>query len=88
MTEQQPTKRTAAEIEADLERARKELTESVDALAARVDPRRQIAALKAKGKGFASDVKSGKPAALAIVGGTAAAIATVTTLVIVRSKKS
>lgn len=84
---QEPTKRTAAEIEADLERTRRELTEAVDAVAARVDPRRQIAKAKAKGKSFASDVKAAKPAALAIIGGTAAAIATVATLAVVRKRK-
>lgn len=87
MTEQQP-KRTAAEIEAELVRTRKELTEAVDALAARVDPRRPIAEAKAKGKAFVNDLKAGKPAALAFVGGTAAALGVVTTLLIVRSRRS
>lgn len=87
MTEQQPAKRTAAEIEAELERTRAELTRAVDALADRVDPRRPIAEVKNKGKAFAADLKAKKPAAIATVTGATAAVGAVVALLIVRSRK-
>lgn len=96
MTEQ-PKKRTAAEIEADLQRTREELTRTVDELSSRVDPRRQVeeirkqarekfADVSAQSKSFADDVKAKDPKALGILGAAAAALA-VAGIVIVRRKK-
>lgn len=73
-------KRTADEIEADLEAKRLELTRSVDALVDRVDPRTQVS-------GFVNDVKSGEPRAVSIVGGVAAAIVGVIGVTILRRSR-
>lgn len=50
-----PAKRTAAEIQADLERTRAELSRTVDELADRVDPRAHVNAAKERVAELASD---------------------------------
>ena len=98
MSDEQPKKRTAAEIEADLQRTREELTRAVDELSARVDPRRQVEEIRnkarakfssasAEGKSFADDLKAGKPKAIAVVGAAAAVVLAVGAAVVVRKKK-
>lgn len=98
MTEEEPKKRTAAEIEADLQRTRDELTRAVDELSARVDPRRQVEEIRNKarakfssasseGKSFAEDVKAGNPKAIAVLGAAAAAVLAVGVVIAVRKKK-
>lgn len=98
MSEQEPKKRTAAEIEADLERTREELTRAVDDLSARVDPRRQIEEIRRKArakfsggsgedKSFAESVKTGEPKAIAVLGAAAAVVLAVGAAVVVRKKK-
>lgn len=77
---EQTRKRTSAEIEADLDARRLELTESVDALVDRIDPRTHVA-------GFVDDVKSGEPRALSIIGGITAAVAGVAGLIILRRNR-
>ncbi|MFH5821797.1 DUF3618 domain-containing protein [Georgenia sp. AZ-5] len=71
-------KRSAEEIEADIARARLELTSTVDELSDRLDPRAQLDAARsaatAKAQTFAGDVKKGEPKAVAIVGGALAFI--------------
>lgn len=95
---EQPKKRTAAEIEADLQRTREELTRTVDELSSRVDPRRQVEEIRnqarakfadasAQGKSFAEDVKAKDPKALGILGAVAAVAVAVAGAVIVRRKK-
>lgn len=54
MSDQQP--RTAAEIKADNERVRAEMSATVDQLADRVDPRAHVAAAKERASGAASEV--------------------------------
>ncbi|MDD9207066.1 DUF3618 domain-containing protein [Georgenia sp. 10Sc9-8] len=79
-------KRTPEEIEADLARTRLELTTTVDELSERLDPRRQVEALKTeatatlnevtdRAKAFTERVKSGDTTALGILGGSVAAVA-------------
>lgn len=98
MSEEEPKKRTAAEIEADLERTRAELTQAVDELSARVDPRRQVEEIRnqarakfenasEQGKTFAADVKAGNPKAIAVLGAAAAAVLAVGAAVVARKKK-
>lgn len=70
-------KRTAAEIEADLRRAREELTRTVDEISGRVDPRKQAQEAADRGKQFLEDVKAGEPQAVKIAAGVAAVIITV-----------
>ena len=85
-------KRSVAEIKADLERERAAISQTVDDLADRVDPRAQAAAAaqratdvaaetveiaKEKATDFVDDVKSGQPRALAIIGGAVAAVAAI-----------
>ncbi|WP_022917009.1 DUF3618 domain-containing protein [Ruania albidiflava] len=95
---ERPKKRTVAEIEADLQRTREELTRTVDQLSDRVDPRRQVEEIRnqarqkfadvtAQGKSFADDVKAKDPKALGILGAVAAVAAAITTAAIVRRKK-
>lgn len=90
-------KRTAAEIEADLDRTRALLTETVDELSERLDPRKQVQDLKDQAKAmtegatkqaktFVDDVKSGDSKALSIVGGAAAAIAAIVGISVLRRK--
>lgn len=97
MTEQ-PKKRTVAEIEADLQRTREELTRTVDELSGRVDPRRQVEEIRnqarakfssasAQGKSFVDDVKAKDPKALGVLGAVAGVVAAITTAAIVRRKK-
>lgn len=73
-------KRTAAEIEADLEAKRAELTQSVDALVDRIDPRTHVS-------GFVDDIKSGEPRAVSIVGGVAAGVVGLLGLAILRRNR-
>lgn len=73
-------KRTAKEIEADLETKRAELTQNVDALMDRIDPRTHVA-------GFVKDVKEGETKAVSIVGGVAAAIAGIVGVIILRRSR-
>lgn len=54
--EDEPRKRTVAEIEADNARARAELSRTVDELADRVDPRAHVAAAKDRASEAASEV--------------------------------
>lgn len=84
---EQPRKRTAAEIEADLRRSREELTRTVDELSDRVDPRRQAQAAADKGRAFVEDVKAGEPRAVQIAGGVLAAVAGVVGLAILRRNR-
>lgn len=86
MTEQ-PRKRTAAEIEADLKRSREELTRTVDEITDRVDPRRQAQVAADKGRAFVEEVKAGEPRAVQIVGGALAAVAGVVGLAILRRNR-
>ncbi|ACQ81755.1 hypothetical protein Bcav_3513 [Beutenbergia cavernae DSM 12333] len=76
-----PPKRSAAEIEADLQRTREDLTRTVDELAGRVDPREQVSRATEKAtsavSGFVDDVRAGQPRALAILGGIVAAVGAV-----------
>lgn len=69
-------KRSAEEIEADIARARLELTSTVEELSDRLDPRAQVDAVRtaatAKAQTFAGDVKKGEPKAVAIAGGVVA----------------
>ena len=77
---------------ADLGRERAAISQTVDDLADRVDPRAQAAAAaqratdvaaetveiaKEKATDFVDDVKSGQPRALAIIGGAVAAVAAI-----------
>ena len=98
MSEEAPKKRTAAEIEADLQRTREELTQAVDQLSARVDPRRQVEEIRnqarakfadasAQGKSFAEDVKAGNPKAIATLGAAAAAVLAIGAIIVARKKK-
>ncbi|WP_147918801.1 DUF3618 domain-containing protein [Ruania zhangjianzhongii] len=98
MSEEAPKKRTAAEIEADLNRTREELTRAVDELSARVDPRRQVEEIRnqarakfekasTQGKSFAEDVKAGNPKAIAVVGAAVAVVVAVGAAVVSRKKK-
>ena len=73
-------KRTAKEIEADLNSKRAELTQNVDALMDRVNPKTQV-------NNFVNDVKSGDTKAVSIVGGVAAAVAGVVGLIILRRNR-
>jgi hypothetical protein len=88
MSEQPETrKRTAAEIEDDLQRTREELTRTIDELTARVDPRRQAQAAADKGKAFVEDVKAGEPRAVQITAGVAAAVAAIVGIAILRRSR-
>lgn len=70
--------RTPEQIEADLVRMRRDLTENVNELADRLDPRAQVDAAKAaaaeKAKTFSEDLKRRDPKALGIAGGAAAVL--------------
>lgn len=86
--EQQETrKRTSAEIEADLQRSREELTRTVDELSDRLDPRRQAQAAAEQGKQFVENVRSGDPAAVRLAGGVAAVVAAVAGIAILRRNR-
>ncbi len=76
----EPRKRTVAEIEADLEARRAELTRSVDSLVERVDPRVQAA-------NFVEDVKRGETRAMLVIGGAAVLVVGVVGLVILRRSR-
>src|SRR5699024_7550392 len=58
---EEPKKRTVAEIEADLQRTREELTRTVDELSGRVDPRRQVEEIRNQARAkFSSASAQGK----------------------------
>lgn len=81
MSDQPETrKRSAKEIEEDLERTRAELTRNVDQLSDKIDPRRQVS-------NFVEDVKAGNSKAVGIVGGVAAGLAGVVGLIILRKSR-
>ncbi|MFV0252505.1 MAG: DUF3618 domain-containing protein [Beutenbergiaceae bacterium] len=80
-------KRSAAEIEADLKRAREELTNTVDEISGRLDPRTQVKAAKEQGQQFIADIKAGEPKAVKVVGIAAATLAAVVGLAILRRKR-
>ncbi|GAA4418937.1 hypothetical protein GCM10023169_09100 [Georgenia halophila] len=74
----QPPKRTIPEIEAQLAKSRLELTNAVDELSDRLDPRMQVEAAKSqlrdlvglaseRAKSFKEDVTSGDPKSIGIV---------------------
>lgn len=86
-TEQQPRKRTAAEIEEDLRRTREELTRTVDELSDRLDPRAQAKAAADKGKAFVDEVRAGEPRAVQIAGGALAAVAGIVGIAILRRNR-
>ncbi|MHB1064668.1 MAG: DUF3618 domain-containing protein [Georgenia sp.] len=69
-------KRTPEQIEADLARMRLELTDDVNELADRLDPRAQMGAAKTaatqRARTFADDLKRRDPKALGLTGGAAA----------------
>lgn len=78
-------KRSAAEIEKDLQRVREEMTATVNELAARLDPKRlkddaKISAQqklnqgKAKAQTLANDAAAGDTKSIAIIGGVALAV--------------
>lgn len=71
-------KPTMDELEAQIAKARLDLTSTVDELSDRVDPRVQIAELKAtvseRAKAFTQGLKSGDPKSLGIVAGGVAAL--------------
>lgn len=73
-------KRTAAEIEADLEARRADLTRSVDAMMDRLNPRNQATR-------FVERVKAGEPRAVTIVGGTAVVVVGLVGVVILRKSR-
>lgn len=85
--QQQPRKRTAAEIEEDLRRTREELTRTVDELSNRLDPREQAKAAADRGRAFVEEVKAGEPRAVQIAGGVAAAVAAIVGLAILRRNR-
>lgn len=91
--------RSAEEIEADLARTREELTASVDELADKLSPKRQLAEAKENIKnaaehsadsakhavrGLVTEVKSGNPKVIGIIGGVA--VATVVVAVLIRRR--
>ena len=78
-------KRSAAEIERDIERVREELTATVDELAGRLSPDRlkqdlkagaqeKLGAGKAKAQALVTDAKAGDKKAIGILAGSAAAV--------------
>lgn len=73
--------RTPEQIEADLTRMRLSLTDDVNELAGRLDPRAQVDAAKTaateKARTFTDDLKRRDPKALGIAGGAAAFLALV-----------
>jgi hypothetical protein len=89
MSDQQPEtrKRTAAEIEADLRRHREDLTNTVDQISDKIDPRRQAQVAADKGKAFVDDVKAGEPRAVQIAGGVLAAVAGIVGVAILRRNR-
>lgn len=83
MSDEQKDTRSPEQIEADIQATRARLTNTVDELSYRVDPRikveeakvraNQLAGeAKASGQRFVAQVKSGDPKALGIVGGAVA----------------
>jgi len=89
MSQQQPqaSKRSAEEIEADLRRAREELTRTVDEITDRLDPKKQAQAAADKGRAFVDDVKAGEPRAVQIAAGVGAAIAGIVGIAILRRSR-
>lgn len=82
MSEQKPT-RTPEQIQADIEAMRAQLTDTVDELSYRVDPRVKVEELKVRAQGLAEEarnagerflesVKAGDPKAIGAVAGVAA----------------
>ncbi len=70
--DEEPRKRTVAEIEADNARARAELSRTVDELADRVDPRAHVAAAKDRAAEAASEVAGAARAKAAVAQDAAA----------------
>ncbi|MPV36855.1 DUF3618 domain-containing protein [Georgenia subflava] len=84
-------KRTPEQIEADLAKTRLDLTNTVNELSDRLDPRAQVDAAKEsaraaakeageKAKVFKDDVTSGDPKALGLLGAGIAVVALIVTL--------
>ena len=73
-------KRTAAEIEADLEARRADLSRSVDELVDRVHPGKQASR-------FVTRLKAGEPRAVAIVGGTAVVVVGLVGVLVLRKSR-
>lgn len=87
--------RSAAEIQADLEAKRAHLANTVDGLTAQLDPRENIADLKAQlsetaanaseeAQQFITRLQRGDPRAVEIVGFTLAAVGALTGLILIR----
>ncbi|MFP7696367.1 DUF3618 domain-containing protein [Trueperella sp. LYQ143] len=81
-----PDNRSAEEVSRDLERVRSELTDTVNELAARLDPKNlkedvkvaaqeKLTQTKNQAQNLVSDAKSGDKKALAILGGIGAGVA-------------
>lgn len=94
---EEPSKKapTAAELQADLEAKRAELANSVDALTAQLDPKQNIADLKAQlsdtaanaseeAQAFVSRVQEGDRQAQQIIALTALTVVAVTGLALIR----
>jgi len=96
--DEEPRKRSAAEIEADLRRTREELTRTVDELSDRLDPRTQVNAVKdqakvladgatKQAKTFVDDVKAGDTKAVSIAGAAAAVVAGIIGISVLRRSR-